>query len=242
MPGQFSHKISAVRRTAAEAGWSEDLDQLLSTGIQGVPDLIEACLDEKRSSQQRVTAVRTLGEVRARTATAALLKLVDRPDQELSYHAAAALIGVRERRILPTLCRLAVDSPNWPCRAGAVWIMREMTDTSARRVLVRAVLQDPNSTVRREAAISLISYPGRQTFMALAKALSDPEPGVRDVSVFAVGCLCSRSGIEVTVDALRKLTHDRSVGTWGTLGVHARDVLHSVSHSLEERQRLRRGR
>lgn len=242
MSRQTGREIAKIRAQVRDLRWGERFDALTLTGIRTVADLIAASLDEKRDRQQRAITVWILGELRARSATACLLRLLKQADQELSYYAAGSLIGIRNRSTLPILCRLAVDAPNWSCRAGAVWILRELVDPAARPVLIHALLKDSHATVRREAAVSLISYPGKRTFTALATALSDPVPAVRDVSIFAVGCLSARPGIEIVQDGLRKLVRDRSVGTWGTVGSHARDVSRAVSEALKERQGGHRGR
>jgi HEAT repeat protein len=233
----FLRKIAGIRGALRDPERIDALDVLISTGVKGVADLIGVGLDENRDGRERAMAVWALGELQARAATVPLLRLLDQPDRKLSYHAAASLIGIGNQTIVPILCRFAVDSPHWPCRAGAVWILRELVDRTARPVLIQALLKDSNPTVRKEAAVSLVSYPGKRTYMALAEALSDPVPTVRDASVFAVGCLSSKSGVEVTQGGLRKLVRDRSVGRWGTIGSHARDTVRAVSEYLAERQR-----
>jgi hypothetical protein len=48
--------------------------------------------------------------------------------------------------------------------------------------------------------------------MIIAQALEDPSPRVRKMAVFAVDCLASRPGIQVTLPALKRLAQSAGDG------------------------------
>src|ERR1700752_4133809 len=66
-------------------------------------DLIKIALDVTSHKGTRRVAIWVLGRVRSRSAVSALLKLLQQPDDTISFQAAGALCETSDRRIVPKL-------------------------------------------------------------------------------------------------------------------------------------------
>src|SRR5262245_30068130 len=105
--------------------WLANFERLYSVATNS-RDLIKIALDATSHKGTRTVAIWVLGRVRSRSAVAALLRLLQQPDDAISFQAAGALCETSERWIVPKLVRILLDAPLWRSREGAAWILHRV--------------------------------------------------------------------------------------------------------------------
>lgn len=184
--------------------WLAGFDELCSRAANS-RGLIKIALDPTASMDLRTVAIWLLGKLQAKTAISPLMRLLKDSDDTISFEAAGALCEMSDRRMVPKLIKILLRAPLWRSREGTAWVLHKVTGPDAASALAKAALHDPEPAVRTAAVHGLITYPKKRTFATIAQALEDPSPRVRRMAVFAVDCLASRRGIEVTLPALKRI-------------------------------------
>jgi HEAT repeat protein len=216
MIGAFSKQVGIVRDQISSGKWEDDPDDsrrlawlrnfdVLRTKAQNSKDVIRTAVNLSATTELRAVAIWVLGRLEIRSAMTPLLRLLRQPDDTISFRAAEALCEIADCRIVPSVINVLKCGSFWRSREGAAWILHKVKGLGAGAALAVAALTDREPAVRTAAVHGLITYPQKRSLVTIARALEDSSPRVRRMAVFAVDCLASQAGIEVTIPALKRL-------------------------------------
>jgi HEAT repeat protein len=124
-------------------------------------------------SNERESALLSLGQMNHPTAADALVEALRHPTQQVRLLAAVQLIGFHDARALPVL----LESQRWEGQEVEPWRIARIGE-SAVPGLVDA-LQSEDRSVRRCAVSALGEFRSRAAVLAVAACLGDPDPVFR---------------------------------------------------------------
>jgi HEAT repeat protein len=151
---------------------------LIDRGREVVPEIV-AYAESCPTLRGRRAAVEVLGLLRAPEAADLLLQVARHPDRQLRTQAIKAAAAIGDPRFLPVFHELLSD-PSWAVRCQAAKGLGALgSPTSVPRL--RTALGDAHWWVRFYAAVALAEL-GEAGHAALAAAVADPEPMVRDMA------------------------------------------------------------
>ena len=220
--------------TRAAAGDAAAQAELRRIGEEGLKPLLEALADPEDATQPEL-AVRLLGLVGNKAASAPLLRLAssptpaDRPGQRLRHGeelrrrmAALAAAGLlADARAIPSLIELA-RRPDKSLRAGAVWALGRIADPRAVPPL-SAALADEQPLVRQLACLGLGASGDKRAIDLTIATLRGPEvpTEVKAACAHALGAARVHAAAPALAEALDAGAEDVArVAAWalGRLG------------------------
>jgi len=149
------------------------------------------------------SAIAEIGDDASRQALRELV-LFAKGQDELAQHAAVALIGVGDDRLLPQLLKTCSD-PRCPTdvREAAAYVCRECGSDLVPQFLADRLLKDPSARVKFSAAVGLGRHGGPLALKALRRALSMAMPAdVRFQCALDLAVNGDKQGIRLMLEAI----------------------------------------
>ena len=154
----------------------------------------------------------------------------------------------RTRWIRKTAMMLALFCAVGSCLLQAASASDEKKSASADQVLLKGLvrdLKDPDSQVRRDAAVSILRLgpPAKEAIPALLEAMKDKDPIVRQNSVDAVAeiAVAAPGVLPALVQSLKDeeyLVRTKSAGALGVFGPDAREALPQLLKAAHDEKKI----
>jgi HEAT repeat protein/beta-lactamase regulating signal transducer with metallopeptidase domain len=169
-------------------------------GKQAVEPLLKALNDTDPTVRMRV--VHILGELGDARAFGPILARLSDEDAGVRQAAAWAMGENHYREAIDPLRKsLSDESPG--VREMAIWALMEMEDIGSTPAFAKALKEDENVEVRRNAAYALGESKQQDTVDALIAALKDPDSEVRETAVWALGELGNPKAVPALIEMLK---------------------------------------
>jgi HEAT repeat protein len=169
----------------ASGGWANVLSLMaLSKMGPASASRVGALLAASSSSSKTKALLQITGQLGVAADPGLIRALARHEDPEVRVEAVRTLGSLPPEAESVDICLAAMDDPAWPTRALAARSLGSLGDRRAVPRLARA-MGDPAYWVRHRAgeALAQLYDPGRE---ALERALSDPNPFVRDMAAQAL--------------------------------------------------------